>query len=134
MGGKQQESQKLGPFIFFLERADVPGIRNVYSDPAGDIIESGLAAYDFEFEDQDLAQTLEIIAPVTVTEKGSIFDSTYSGASARFYLSVLQPGEFPGFAKPGAIQIPEVPEPPSVFLLIVGLAAAHYVKGMKGQA
>ncbi len=117
-GGKQQEKQKLDPLIFYLERADNPGIRNVYSDPAGTIVESGLALSDFEHEDQDKAQTLEIIAPVSVREKLGLFDKYYEGVSTRFYLSVLNPREKPPLD--GAMRIPAVPEPPTILLLALG--------------
>ena len=42
-GGKAEEQQVLGPFLFYVARADVPGIRNVYSAPADKLVESGLA-------------------------------------------------------------------------------------------
>lgn len=123
-GGKDEESQVVGPFLFYVQRADIPGIRNVYSTPAGKLVESGLAVEDFEWEDQDEAQTLEIVAPVVVTESGTWFDSHYPGGSVRFYLSVLTAGESPlTHAKPGAIRITGVPEPATGGLLVAaGLA------------
>lgn len=125
-GGKAKESQTLGPFLFYVARVDVPGIRNVYSTPADKLVESGLAIEDFEWEDQADAQTLEIIAPVVVTETGTLFDSDHDGRSVRFYLSVLTAGESPlTHAKPGAIRITGVPEPGTGGLLLAaGLAGA----------
>lgn len=133
-GGKAKESQTLGPFLFYVARADVPGIRNVYSTPADKLVESGLAVEDFEWEDQDEAQTLEIIAPVVVTETGSLFDSHYSGVSARFYLSVLTASESPlTHAKPGAIRITGVPEP-STGGLVLAAGLAGWMLGLGPRA
>lgn len=128
-GGKAEEQQVLGPFLFYVARADVPGIRNVYSAPADKLVESGLALEDFEYEDQDEAQTLEIFAPVEVTESGTWFDSHYSGASARFYLSVLTAGESPlTHAKPGAVRITGVPEPSTAGLLLAAGVAGGMLR------
>jgi hypothetical protein len=117
MGGKAVETQVIGPFIFTLDRADAPGIRQVFSTPPGAIVESGLALTDFEFEDQDLAQTLEIFSP-NVTVKDTSSGREVSKASASFKLSVLLPGEIP---PPGSVQIP-IPEPCTLLLLGSGLA------------
>lgn len=133
-GGKDEELQVVGPFLFYVERADVPGIRNVYSTPADKLVESGLALEDFEWEDQADAQTLEIVAPVVVTESGTVFDSHYPGKSVRFYLSVLTASESPlTHAKPGAFRITAVPEPSTGGLLLAA-GAAGWMLGLGPRA
>ena len=136
VGSDFLHTQLLGPVVTLLRRRDGPAAKVVTAQPAGFpaeiVAESSTVPQDPEFEDQALAQTLELYAPFTNHEPGQggvlvteILPGgggrTWTRASATFKLSVLLPGEAP---PAGALRIPvPLPGPPSLGLVLAaGLA------------
>lgn len=141
MDNRRKPRATIGPFDFLLTRADIGGAQrvNCLSSKCSSVIESAYVIFpplwpllpsypeDQEGEAFSMARTLEIYSPVEVLDNVSR-DVLDTKNSARFYLSVVLPGELP---PAGALRLPE---PSSMSLTILGIIALVSAKSLRRRS